>query len=626
MLGRIPVGAVVAAVWLPLCGLLGLAQPCAAQLTEAKKQQLLKLSDQAKEALGQRDFPSPQQRAAAVAAAADELVVSLRQRAGNAWADSWLRYLKTDELVEAIHNDRPAAEIQTHARALQGRLVGTAVGLEMPPLVKLREANERLLQAARYGSDDQSAAWVSAQLAALDRQLRGGDPERVPNDAAALSLLTQYLDQSNQAVELAGALADEFSQPNLLVSVGGQAVEDWISRSIDRQQAINDCILGTRVLGQGQMTGRLVGRLTHGKGCVGIELVLTGQFRSQSVGYNRSVQLPSVGHGAVNVSRTLAISERSVSLSSVSDSVSLQTQVTAVQHPLRLVRRIAAKQVARQHPQAEAIARQRFRTQVVDDFTQQTQSAVQEMDASGRRLDRVERLMTRLNLQMPVRSLNSTPTAIRFQATQRNGKQLAAAAAADPWAPPATGVGVQLHESLIDNLATSILAGRTMTNKQIDRLLSDLGQVREPSAEAASEEDFAIRFATLRPIIFEAREQELRIGLRGTQFSRGGENVLGAVEITFVYRPVAREDGSLFLERVGDVRVEFPGKSTLTIGEVAERRAIQRLFEGRVPAQLLDQPMYLPSTLAVPALQGSQVHVAELTANNGWLAVGVVPR
>ncbi len=621
MFARIPAVFVLFSIFLS-------AGPSAAQWTEAKKEQLLQLSDQAKEAIGQQAFPAPAERAAVVASAADKVAIYLRQRAGNERADAWLRYLAFDPLVQAIREDRPVAEIQTHARELQGRLIGTAPGLELPPLVELRAATDQLLQAARYGTPEQSKTWVSTQLAALDRQLNTGDPAKVPNDAAALSLLAQYLDHSGQADDLAQTLASEFSQPNLVVAVGSQAVQDWISRSVDRSQVIRDCILGTRVQGQGRMTGQLTGRLAHGTGCVAIELVLTGQFASQTVGYNRSVQLPTVGHGRVNISRRLVINEQSVALSPVADAVSLQTQVTSIQHPMRLVRRIAAKQVAQKHPQSEAIARQRFRTQVVGDFTQQTQQAVDSMDRSGDRMNQARQVMTRLNWEQPVRSLSSNPEAIRLQVTQRNGKQLAAIMPAASWVAPAAGVGVQMHESFVDNLASPVLAGRTMTNKQIDRLLSDLGRAAPTAGDdgETADEDFAIQFATFRPIICEMRDGQLKIGLRGSRFYRDGTNVLGAVEITFAYRPVIREDGSVMLERIGDVGVDFPGKTSLTISEVAERRAVQRIFQRRVPDTLLDKTLRLPSTIAVPALAGRQVRVTDFQANDGWLAMGLVPR
>src|SRR5690606_1114557 len=89
-------------------------------------------------------------------------------------------------------------------------------------------------------------------------------------------------------------------------------------------------------------------------------------------------------------------------------------------------------------------------------------------------------------------TVGSTTKHIYVQATQRDATQLAAdtsppllsellaAAGQSAAGQSATGPtnqkafdgAIQIHESLIDNVATRILAGRTVTGKQIDELLA----------------------------------------------------------------------------------------------------------------------------------------------------------
>lgn len=632
------------------------ADACLAQLPASKKSQLISLATQAKDNLGRRPYPSPQQVGQRVTVAASSLADYLVHRTSGERAANWLNYVDADPLVDAISADKSATEINNAARRLQSRLVGNIVGLEMPPLVKLRDETESLIAAIRYPNPERSQRWVRQQLDLLIKTLQTDHPGNSPQDAATLSWVVQSLGQSNQVPELVAELYDIFSLPNLVVTVDGRVIQELIARPVDRSKPVRDCILGTRVIGNGHLRGEVSGHLAPSLGRVQIDLVLTGQFRSDSVGYNGPVRLPSIGQGAITASRSLWIGEDGVSLSNVSSSASLNTTITSIQHPLRIVRRIASKQIAQKKPQADQIARQRFRNQVVTDFSNQTSQAAQRIGSgsgsgsgsgggsgptggstiAGRvpALNDVQATLKRLNLSPPTRLIGSTSHSVFVQATQRSGKQLAASTL-----PPSldmfhSGIGrgdasLQIHESVIDNLASSVLGGRTMTGQQIDRLigLATQASTSSPTTTPGSPNDppaenFEIEFASLRPIIFELRDQRIRLGIRGNRFRQGERDLRSSLEITATYEPVAM-GGYQVLRRTGIVEVDFPGSGRIGIQQVAQRRSIQKLFNDRFPETLLDQPVILPVLAMAPALSGRIYRARGIDAQNGWLTLTV---
>jgi hypothetical protein len=483
---------------------------------------------------------------------------------------------------------------------------------------------------------------VQQQLDAMIKILQDDDGGSSTEDAARLSLVVQLLDQSNQVPELVSEFYNTFSRPNLVITLDGRIVQDAIARPVNRLRPVRDCILGTRIIGNGHLQGEVSGRLAPSLGRIQVDLALTGQFRSESVGYNGPVRLPSISVGAITATRSLWIGEDGVSLSNVSSTASLDSTVTSIQHPLRIVRRIASKQVVKKKPQADQIARERFRNQVVTDFTNQTSEAAQRIGngptggsaVPGKLppLSNAQVTLKRLNLSPPSRLIGSTSHNIFAQVTQRTGKQLAAISSPPSPGTPDSGIvsgdaTLQVHESLIDNLASTVLGGRTMSGQQIDRLI---GSVKDTSISRATPgsaiepppEKFEIEFASLRPIIFELRDQQIRIGIRGNRFSQDGRELRSSLEITATYEPVD-VGGYKVLRRSGTVEVDFPGSGRIGFQQVAQRRSIQKLFDDRFPETLLNQPLILPVLAMVPSLSGRVYRVSGINAQDGWLTLTV---
>jgi hypothetical protein len=615
---------------------------CSAQVSQSKRLQLISLAQASRESLGTRPYSSLEVAGQRVTEAAEKFAQQLKRQTTAERAEQWLRYVDFDPLLEAIAAKKSTAEITNAAKRLQSRLIGTHAGLEMPTLIKLRNENESLIASSRFVDAEASRRSVEQQIQSLIKKLEANELTDSAERASNLSFMIRFLDHSNQVPDLVTDFYQTFSRPNLVVTLDGSLIQDAIARPVDRFRPVRDCILGTRIIGNGHLQGNVVGRLAPSHGQIQVDLVLTGQFRSDSVGYNGPVRLPSIGQGAITVTRSLWIGQDGVSLSNVTSSASLNTTITSIQHPLGIVRRIASKQVAQKKPQADQIARERFRTQVVNDFEAQTSEAAQRLrsgTASGTSstgqlpvIADAQKVFKRLNLSQPTLSIGSTSNSVLLQATQRTGKQLAASTP-----PPQlttldsamrnSDATLQIHESLIDNLASTVLAGRTMTGQQIDSLIGSvkntaISRTTPGSAIDPPPEKFEIEFSTLGPIIFELRDQKVRLGIRGVRFSQDGRELRSALEITATYEPVEM-DGYKILRRVGVVQVDFPGTGRIGFQQVAQRKSIQKLFNDRFPETLLTQPVVFPVLATVPTLSGRVYRTSGIDVKDGWLTLTV---
>jgi len=644
-----------------------------AQEATASGDHWVRLGQRSTEVVGTRDFPSIEQANRRVVDAAAEFKNYLTHRTTDQRAADWLNYVRTDSLLDAIHTNKPPDVIAVQARDLHDRLVGDIVGLEMQPLQKLRGETEALIAALRYADRDGAIRQVEQQVEALVERLSSGGGNGSAEEGAVMSALVQSLDQSNQVPDLVDEIYNAYASPNLVLTIGGHVVHSAIQREVDQHRPVRDCILGTRIVGNGRLRGRLEGRLVPCDDRVQIDLVLTGQFHSDTVGYNGPVRLPTVSNGNVTVKRSLWVGEHGTQISSTSSDVSLQSNITSIQHPLRIVRRIASNQIAQKKSQAEAIGREKFRNQVVRDFTEQTTEALQgirDRPTESRPMEQIQARFARLNLAPPARTIASTANAVRVEAIQRTGKQLGAPtqppsfhdivntrltsipnrqpsipvgrlrlAKSDPPSNQSFDAVIQLHESLIDNVAAQLFAGRTLTGTQIDALLAHRERSKIPTIlknlngnnilnkitgdePVVAVESFEIDFSRFRPIVFEARNQSVRIGIRGTRFSQDGRELRNALEITATYVP-EEKNGHMVLQRTGDVGVDFPGGRRLTVQQVALRKSIQRLFSERFPETLLDLPLIIPPTVPATHLWGKLYYANHIDARDGWLSISV---
>lgn len=614
---------------------------CSAQLTESKRLQLITLAQKSLQEIGNRPLPRLEDTYQGVSDAAEQFAEKLKRQTTSERAEQWLRYVNFDPLIEAIAAKKSPSEINSTARLLQGRLIGTHAGLEMPSLVKLRDANEALIASRQLANYESAIRLIEQRIELMINRLETNELATSAKNASELALIIQFLDRSNQVADLVSDIYQAFSNPNLVVTLNERLIQEAIARPVDRFRPVRDCILGTRIIGNGHLQGNVVGRLSPSRGRIQVDLVLTGQFRSDSVGYNGPVRLPSIGQGSITATRSLWIGEDGVSLSNVDSSVSLNTTITSIQHPLGIVRRIASKQIAQKKPQADQIARERFRTQVVNDFETQTSEAAQRLQSGATSgtsstgqlpaLANARTVFKRLNLSEPGRSIGATSDSVFIQMTQRTGKQLASSTLPPPLATldPAmrnSDATLQIHESLIDNLASTVLAGRTMTGKQIDSLIASIkstaiSRSTPGSAIDPPPENFEIEFSQLAPIIFEPRDQKVRFGIRGVRFSQDGRELLKLMEITATYEPV-EINGHKILRRSGLVQVDF-SKERVGMQEIALRRSIQKLFNDRFPETLLTQPIVFPILATVPSLSGRVFRTSGIDAKDGWLTLTV---
>ena len=614
-----------------LCGLLA-NHSVRAQLTEDDRARLISGVEAAEKNLDPAQLPNVQDAKDGVLESVAEVRKYFEGHTDPANRDAWLRYLKMDPLVDAINEKKPANEIAREATLLHNRLLGMTPGLELTALRRLRSSTMQLYDALLFGQPEKSVASIGSLLNLIAKRIATVSENPTPEEFTYLSDRIALVAASQLAPQVVQDFRRTFGKPNLAILVGRPLVEKAIQRDVVRTRPVNDCILGTHLTGTATLTGVVTASLVPSVGDARVQLLFNGNVVSNNRGYNKPVRLRTIGNGDVTISRSMTVNADGIEFGSADTTVLLNTKIQCIQHPLKLVRNIAWKTARRQKAQADQIATDRMKVQVAREFEGET-GKVSPMTLNDL-LDRAAPTLRRLSLSDPTQSWSSTEQAIAIDSVFRGDDQLSAVMPR-PRIPESFDAAVQIHESAIENAFTTVLAGRTLDDKRLNELLEKVGLAPDEqaseggSSETETEEEdveqdpFEIAFSRSRPVVFEARDQVVRLGLRGTRFVQGSRVLNSVIEITATYLPTKLDDGSIVLQRQGKVEVNFPGKKPLTFGQTAKRPVIVKAFSKLFPQTVLDRALKVPTTAKIESLRGTEYRPHLVDTQHGWLSIAI---
>ena len=574
------------------------------------------------------DLPDPVRRGEAVIAAIEAVDQYFARVTSPQNARAWAEVIDARRLREAIESEASPSVRGREATELQRRLTDLAPGFELTVLRKLRRATDRYVAAIRYGDPQRAEKLIPRQLQAVSALI---DPDAADFDqvdssqrAARVSLLLQQLDGSNQIPGLQQRFTGLHRSPNLIVTVDQSALTLVVDRGVDQTDPLRRCLLGTYLVGTTRLTGRVTGNFLPSEGTVAILLRLDANMVTSNRGYNKPVTIDSTGRGNVYTARQLAITPRRVVAGPVVATATFDSTIRRINHPLRIVRRIAGKQAAKVAPRAEEIARQNLEDQVRGMFQEQSDVVAQRTfpDADAR----LRPFAQRLDLPIPTRSIGSTSTSASWRMTLA-GKDQWAAAGPPPTGviPGASSVTLQVHQSVANNLFSRVLSSLTLTQPKVRATLRSLGiepgSLRRPGQDEA--ESFEVDFESTRPLFVQFNRGVVEVGLRADRFATGDRELRQSLQVVARYRPGQLGGRRWVLIRDRQLDITFPGSRRLSVTQAAVKANVLERLETLFPKLLLDRVFRIPTTLQLPALAGRGVRIDRLEPAGEWVTVGL---
>lgn len=570
----------------------------------------------ARKQLNAKTLPKVETERKELISAIERLETFLKTNPGS--RDAWRKFLRLDDMLEEAQKEKPSFATLTD---LEMAMRQNYLGLEYRPYVQLRDSLNDFRFAVRWGANaEQSLQLLDTRLERLVETLNEETSEADMNEA--VSVVALYLEQSNQAPGSLSEIRAKYSQPNVQAYVRESFITRMLARPVAQPTAVNECLLGTRVVGAASLNGSVTADLMPSQNGISLCLNLNANMATNSTGYNRGVVLRSTGSSPIHAAKQIFVTPSGISSTRASVATNLQTQINSIEHRSRIVRRIAKRKAAETQPQANVIAEGRLQTRVQSQFDQQvesqlSQSRVQLASFQQRAQSRPE--LARVGLPMPTYSYNSSSSAVQAIATERTAAQLSAPRPS-PLPQSSTGqIFIDAHESLVMNAVDVFLSGRTIRNTELDDLVTQVGAKVTPELEKeATGEPWSITFASVHPVLIEMNDGLVTISLRISKMTRGEQVLNQDTIVTATYRP-SINNGYLRMDREGEMEIEFIGRGGL--GSVSLKPFIKGKFENTFKPVLVNAPINLPIPANNPNMP--RLQISNLQLDNGWAQISL---
>ncbi|MCR9297020.1 MAG: hypothetical protein NXI32_30325, partial [bacterium] len=498
---------------------------------------------------------------------------------------AWSRFLKLDQIREALNQPNPS---EAELAQLEMNLRQNYPGLESNAITGLRDALVEFKHAARYGGNPERTiqvfeARIQALVASLDQDA-AADPAKLAEDVGRI---VNYLYTGNQSPDAIQQLRSKFNRANAEVYANESMLNRVASRAVAEPSPVDECILGTRVLGRACLQGSVGLDLLPMYEGISLKLNLTGNLTSQNRGYNRGVVLRTTGNSPIFASKQILVTTDGITSSPATVATDLTTTIQAIEHKLRIVRKIARRKAAEQKPQADAIAQGRMQNRIRTQYDAQVEERLSEARGQLTQLKaggELETKLERFDMPQPAIAFYSTSDAVNANVVQAASFQLAASEPCPLPRPADSQVVIQIHQSLLINALESFLSDRTVRNTDVDDLAQQIaGEVPQDLQSKQDEEPWEITMVGYNPVQIDFDDDRVKLTLRFTRMAGSDEakTITGGAVVTVVYEP-RFQSGRLELRRVGDIDIQLPGirsQNRATVLRSAARAKLDPVFQ-----------------------------------------------
>jgi hypothetical protein len=267
-------------------------------------------------------------------------------------------------------------------------------------------------------------------------------------------------------------------------------------------------------------------------------------------------------------------------------------------------------------PEAEQLTSQRARSEASTKLDREASTALAGVNDMFK--DKIRAPLIRQNALPRDWKFWTDPTHLRVSFSQHNETQLAVATPA-PQFPADYDVALAAHQSMIVNLAESMLGGTTIKDQtwaEIIKLLSG----EEPRALWVHDraERWSVTLENEQPLVPQFDGGQATFTLRLSQVTRGGQAFHHPVEVEAVFSLSETPDGPM-LTRDRELTIRFPSEPSLESRDSTEKFLRQK-FSAVFPPKLIFFGLVPPEGGSLSKL--NQLELAEFRTAAGWMSLG----
>jgi len=538
-----------------------------------------------------------------------------RLKADGPNGEQWRKYLQWDKLQAELKQSQPNFDALME---IYKRYSADEEGLGMVWFLDVRDAIWRYrFYVGMKGAPAFEKGFASI-LDGLAANLQDYVAEPTSQKALAIGQALGQLEDARQVPELVEAVRHHVARPNLFLHASSKVTSTALDENVDEDTPVRDVILGATIRGTGHTVGETRSHLRPDDRFGLLDIIFLGIAKTRNVASKGPARVHSAGTTRIGACKRLWIDETGLhGLPAVSNAIT-STRFTCIQTVRggRIIERIVQKKAYQQKGMGERTASHHAEQRINRRVDERAAKMLAEANDSFTRKFRRPLIEHRLFPQ--TLDFTSTDSALRVVSLEADALQLAA-----PSEPPELAgdadLGLRIHESMLNNLAASALAGRTLRSETLESSLIDLfGKLPDRLKQDEDRAPWAIRFDQDRPIWIAFSDNGLTVTIRGKRYYKAGEPH-PAMNVTASYKFVKTDTGFKAV-RQGDVEILPPGfkresgerlsNEELVILPILERR-FGKIFE---PELILDG--FTPEKRLAPL---GKVKPIQMTGEKGWL-------
>jgi hypothetical protein len=246
-------------------------------------------------------------------------------------------------------------------------------------------------------SDGKLATTVVSQLSLADRQYVATRPiaaaTQSETSSITTSLATQVVKNIGNGVQSIAKLP-EWTQPSqsegqqrlvpaaiVYVRVSRDFLEDYVERQVNRTKPVHDYILGTRIVGESDTSGKTRLELLPNRGRLSGKISFDGTVHARTQGYNGPVVLHQISDSTFRATKTIALDGSGLNVAPTITMAPTRLTTTSIDSSLprlrgRIATRIAWRRVGSSQGEAESITGQHTAAIISSDFDERTNESL----------------------------------------------------------------------------------------------------------------------------------------------------------------------------------------------------------------------------------------------------------
>ncbi len=561
--------------------------------------------------------------------------------------------LSVDDLEkEQERLEKQVQELQSQRREI-GKLDLPRARLRVATIRKLREFDDRFeIAAKKYGDP----YFVSARLAFIrfSRAYTYGTADNLQEDflqrierlaeelpklqfpdervaAGNVGAALEWLENALQVPHLVTAIRARYSNPNAYVTVSSQLLNQIGSQTVRETRPLNENIDGRLVRGQLTSVGQVSLDLQNDPNQVHVSIRLQADVNSNTYLRQGKIYAYVDSSGQAEGRRSIFANIGGLFAGEPSAAAAANNCLMGTSSNCGLVGRIAQKQFDEQKSKSDTNASNRIRTELLEQFTSQTEKPLAEGQKTLREAQ--QKVRDKSNL-IPEIYAYSQPDKVVLVG-KKSSRSTLAAPDYPAFIPFYSDLQIRLNDSMLSNYIDPVFSGKTFTDKELATELESLlgskpgaltpqGNNDGPPAE---DESFSITFTNVRPVQFEFENGGFAVIVSGQRFAQGENDIRAGLKIVLRFK-IMQVDGKLKLVRDGKAEIDYVDPDKKTPKVVAFRSFLDGRLNPKNPADQAD--VELPDNLLpvdqIDALKDGPIAngltLNQCRSEGGWLYLG----